>query len=189
MTCSRQARSAFQHPLYPNPVPLAESGIDESVLAYYNSLDVAERARFRDTLGGPEREQFERLGQGLAPGVDAEGADAAQGVELSLEPAALGVRDHSFPGLESNASALQQQTPQSDTMSDFPGEDLKQACGEDWCIKTCGSVTCIVIILIVVLIPCSLDKVSSEQAAIGYVTIRPAHLCHRLRHKHILDTI
>ena len=170
-------------------MPLAESGIDESVLAYYNSLDVAERARFRDTLGGPEREQFERLGQGLAPGVDAEGADAAQGVELSLEPAALGVRDHSFPGLESNASALQQQTPQSDTMSDFPGEDLKQACGEDWCIKTCGSVTCIVIILIVVLIPCSLDKVSSEQAAIGYVTIRPAHLCHRLRHKHILDTI
>ena len=187
-------------------MPLTESGIDESVLAYYNSLGVAERAQFRDTLGGPEREQFvlserereqfereqfvlSRLGQGLAPGVDAEGADAAQGVELSLEPAALGVRDHSFPGLESNASALQQQTPQSDTMSDFPGEDLKQACGEDWCIKTCGSVTCIVIILIVVLIPCSLDKVSSEQAAIGYVTIRPSHLCHRLRHKHILDTI
>ena len=70
--------------MYPNPVPLAESGIDESVLAYYNSLDVAERARFRDTLGGPEREQFERIGQGLAPGVDAEGADAAQGVELRL---------------------------------------------------------------------------------------------------------
>ena len=135
-------------------MPLSES-IDASVLAYYNSLDVAERVHFRGTLGGPERERFERLGQ-LTPGVDAEG------VEVSVEPAPGALAFTSGPA-QTPQFTVQQHTDTS--MSDFPAEDLKQACGEDWCIKTCGSVTCIMIILIVVLVPSSLDKVSSEQTA------------------------
>ena len=164
--------------------PLTDLGIDASVRAYYNSLGFAERAQFTETLSGPDREAFQQLQQ--LPPVDAQGVHAQEGVAVSLGPAVAelplaGAPDRQPPfGDSAPQTQVVTQPPQSDTapqsdtgMSDFPGEDLKQACGEDWCIKTCGCVSCVVILLIVVLVPCSLDKVSSEQAAIGYICHSP----------------
>mmetsp|Transcript_24197 Transcript_24197/g.38981 ORF Transcript_24197/g.38981 Transcript_24197/m.38981 type:complete len:422 (+) Transcript_24197:4-1269(+) len=57
---------------------------------------------------------------------------------------------------------------QGSKMSDFPSEDFKQCCGERWKAGWAGTLCCVSMILVLVLIPTSLGKVSSTEVALGY---------------------
>jgi hypothetical protein len=52
--------------------------------------------------------------------------------------------------------------------TDFPAADLRELCGYNWCCNISSFLAIVIFILIVVLTPFSIGKVSSEQAALGY---------------------
>jgi hypothetical protein len=55
-----------------------------------------------------------------------------------------------------------------DCCTDFPAADLRELCGYNWCFNISSFLAIVIFILIVVLTPFSIGKVSSEQAALGY---------------------